>query len=365
MMSGFKCLVKRVLKPGSQRAVLGARPYGGPENSEITFVVVCRKGFHFQIPNANSTIRLGYCRAFAEVGVRYHLVDVFELNKVLPGLVKPFVFLSAYDYLDMGRTTRKLLRQVPHFVWVTPDIDVMKKIYAKYSIKYINIASKVYKWVSESEPAFVWAPVPPSALQFYSDWEKYGMRLESLPQACDTARYFPDPGNKHYEDVQIAYVGGYWPKKAVQFDKYLKPYEELLTVFGYSQWPYKGYQGLLPDDSERLLYQNARVSPSISEPHTAEMGDILERVFKVLGSGGLTVTDVTPFYRELFSEDELLVPNSLSEYHNMISHALNDKDYNEQYRHRGYKAIMDRHTYAHRARTILSKLDIPWEEKGK
>jgi len=134
-----------------------------------------------------------------------------------------------------------------------------------------------------------------------------------------------------------------------------------LQVYGYSKWPYNGYQGLLPEEEERLLYQNARVSPAISEPHAELMGDIVERVFKIIGSRGLAVTDVVPFYRDLFEPDELLVPSTVKEYHDFVRQALKDRDFNARYRQKGYEAVLARHTYAHRARSILSKLDIKWE----
>lgn len=95
------------------------------------------------------------------------------------------------------------------------------------------------------------------------------------------------------------------------------------------------------------------------------MGDIVERVFKIMGSGGLAVTDVIPFYRELFAPDELLVPSSIEEYHDMIHQALNDDDFNQCYREKGYQAILERHTYAHRARQILSYLDMHYEKFNK
>jgi hypothetical protein len=212
--------------------------------------------------------------------------------------------------------------------------------------------------VLDLEPDFGFAPVPSSALEFYSAWQKMGLRLESVPLACDTTRYYPEPESERYADVKMAFVGGYWPKKAIQFDKYLRPYEDILTVYGYSEWPYKGYSGLLPENDERVLYQNACVSPAISEPHAEVMGDIVERVFKIMGSSGLAITDVVPFYGELFESDELLVPDSVEEYHDMVHQALTDGDFNQRYRERGYQAIQDRHTYAHRARTILEHLDM-------
>ena len=358
---GVKNVFKRIIRSSSVKPNIGEMPYGGPENSPITFVMVCRQGFDIHKPNANSTFRLGLCRGFAQIGVRYHLVSVWELNSVLPSLPKPLVFLSVYDYLDMDKKTRILLRKYPHLVWGHANLGIMRKAYKKFDFDYVGIPDFVYKRVAESEPNFIASISPKSALDFFSTWLKYCPRVESLPLACDTTRYFIEEGNGKYSGAQIAFVGGYWKKKAFQFEKYLKPHEGILQVYGYNQWPYKGYQGLMPDEEERLLYQNACVSPAISEPHAEVTGDIVERVFKIMGSGGLAVTDVVSFYHDLFEPDELLVPSSVEEYHEMIRQSLDDVDFNLFYRQKGYKAVMARHTYAHRARSILSMLDIKWE----
>jgi hypothetical protein len=161
-----------------------------------------------------------------------------------------------------------------------------------------------------------------------------------------------------HSDVQVAFVGGYRPYKNLQYDRYLKPYEAKLRVYGYNSWPYSGYRGLLPNNEERLLYQNAGVSPALSEPHAELVGDICERVYKIMGSGGLAITDVTPSYREVFDRDELLVPDSVADYHELVRRALDDDDFNLQFRRRGLKAIEERHTYAHRARQIVGLLGL-------
>jgi len=354
----LKGLVKRAFQPKARKAILGQHPYGGPDDGSMTFVVVVREGFNINVPNANSTSRLGFCRGFAEIGVRYHLVSVFEIEGILPQLRKPFVFLSEYDYLDMTRGARKILRDYPHFVWVRPNFEVLQEVASKFGTTYARTSPRVYRRVLESQPNFVWGNVPPSCLEFYSEWEKLGLRLEAIPLACDTGRYYPEAENRGYAEVKMAFVGGYWSRKAIQFDKYLKPYEDIMTVFGYSSWPYKGYRGLLPEGDEKVLYRNALVSPAISEPHAEVMGDIVERAFKIMGSGGLAITDVVRFYSELFAPDELLVPSNLEEYHNMVHLALTDEDFNRRYRKKGYQAVLDRHTYAHRARTILGFLGV-------
>jgi len=354
----LRASAKRLLRPYFRRPVLGPLPYGGPADSSLTFAAVCGVGFDFRIPNANSTYRLGLCRGFEQIGVRFQLVSVFEVAQVLPQLNRPMVLLSVFDYENLSSKARKVLRRYPHFVWLTPGFPDLEKVYAEHSLPDPRVEQRVARRVLESGAAFGFGPVPPSCVGFFDDWQSGGLPVKSLPQACDTTRYFPEPGNQRYAGVELGFVGGYWAYKNVQFEKYLKPYESRLTVFGYNKWPYSGYRGLLPEGDERVLYQNARVCPALSEPHAEVMGDIVERAFKIMGSGGLTVPDAVPFYRELFSSDELLVPANVSEYHEMIQQALSDPSFNQGYRDRGYRAILERHTYAHRARQILNLLGL-------
>ncbi len=358
MFADIKRVARRILKPNAHQPILGDHPYGGPEDSPITFIMVCREGFNINVPNANVTIRLGICRGFAQIGVRYQLASVWELEKVLPELRRPFIYLSCYDYEDLTSHVLKLLRNYPHLIWVYPWFADLEKVYTEYNLPDPRLASQTTRRILESGANFVFAPVPPSYLAFYEEWAKRGQRLVSLPLACDTTRYFPRADDKRFADVRMAFVGGYRAYKNIQYDKYLKPYEDILRVYGYDRWPYKGYGGLLADDAERVLYGNAVVCPALSEPHAELMGDIVERAFKVMGSGGLAVTDFIPGYREFFTPDELLVPGSIEEYHAIVRQALTDSDFNRRYREKGCQAILARHTYAHRARTILECLGL-------
>lgn len=323
----------------------------------MILAVVVPQGFSFETLSASAPIRLGYCRGFGQLGIPYKLVPVSDIEYVLPALDDPLVFLSIFDYLGMTEAARGSIRRHTHFVWVTPDHEVMQRVYAPHGIVKERIPRKALEYILASEPDFVWGDVPPSGLEFYTFWQRSGLCLEALPLACDPIRYHPEPDNLKFLGAKIAYVGGYWPRKAVQFEQYLRPYEDRLTVFGYNPWPYRGYRGVLLIDDERVLYHNARVCPAISEPDVA-LGLFTERTFKIMGSGGLAVTDVAPAYRELFADDELLVPESMDEYHDMIQRALTDDEFGQGYRKRGYQAVLARHTYAHRAKTILGYLGI-------
>jgi hypothetical protein len=359
MIRYLKNRVWRALYGDGDKPILGDKPFGGPQESKLTFVMVVRQGFNINIPNANSTIRLGYCRGFAQLGVKYRLISVHEIEKEIEKISSPVIFLSAYDYLDLKRSFVKKLRNYTHIVWGSPNYGLLSKVYGKLNYNYADdLGKSIFRKVCYSHPAFIWAPVPPSALCNYTVWQKYGCRIESVPLACDTTRYFPTVQIPFEQMADLVFVGGYWEKKAIQFDKYLKPFENKLAVYGYSKWPYTGYRGLLDKEKEKELYCNAKASPALSEPHAEYTGDIVERVFKIMGSGGLAVPDVNRYYAELFSKDELFVPDSPKEYYEFINEVLCNKEMNMKYRGNGYSAVTKKHTYTERAKHILNLLNI-------
>jgi len=356
----FKNRIKTAVKRLSRhkKPVLGSDASGGPDNAKYTLLYVVLPGYNINKTNANTSISSGFCHGFATIGVKYHMVSVYELTKMLPKCKNPIIMHSIYSYLYLTKNERRILKEYPHIVWVNADEKYYVQAYEKFGYKYQGIKNKIYDWVEESSPTFVFTPTPPAALEFFEEWRKRGLKVESIPLACDNTRYYPVEKNSKFADVKMAFVGGYWQKKAYFLDRYLKSYEDILTIYGYSKWPYIGYKGLIDANDEKLLYNCAVLSPAIDEPHAAVMGDITERVFKIMGSGGVALPNAVRFYKELFKEDELYVPEDEADFHDMAKTLLNDEDINAKYRKKGYEAIKSKHTYAHRAEQIMSLLDF-------
>ncbi|MBX3012075.1 MAG: glycosyltransferase [Caldilineaceae bacterium] len=330
-----------------------------PYEASRTFVVICGSEFDQTLPNASTTARMGICRGFEQIGIPYLLLSVFELEKRLPELSNPICWISGWDYTFLNRANLAALKRYKHIVWVSTWFNDEGKFYQRNNLPNNSWPKELNHKILSSEPAFVFTISPQCSFEYYDLWARAGVHLISLPLACDTAIYRSDTTTwPEFSSVEMAFVGGYWPYKAQQFDRYLKPYQDRLTVFGYSAWPYAGYGGRLPEAKEPSLYRQAHLSPTINEPHVERMGiDLNERVFKVLGSGGMTITDAIIAYREWFDEDELLVPAGLDEYHAMVQQVLHDEDFNYQYRQRGQQAVLTKHTYTERARAILAHLD--------
>jgi hypothetical protein len=333
-----------------------------PGTGGTTFILGVGASFDQTVPNAMMTARIGYCNGFEELGIPYIIADIREIDKIVQEVPNPVCMLFAGDLGRISKESIKHLRNVACLVWIYPWFRGSDQFFRQHGLDPAPwwLSAAVKRKILELGPAFGFTATMPSGLQFFEEWTRHGIPVHSLPLACDTRVYAPDsPDCPEFEAVQMAFVGGYWESKGKQIDKYLRPFENILTIYGYNRWPYGGYQGMLDRDKEASLYRQARVSPSINEPTVALLkGQINERVFKVLGSYGCTVVDAVPAYRELYSEDELPISEGPQHFAELVRTLLKDDGLREAYRSRGYKATLGRHTYRHRALTILRYLAI-------
>lgn len=331
---------------------------GGP----ATFVAVVGSAFDQGVPTARVCIQMGYCKAFEQLGIPYVLSDAADLDGLLPSLTRPFCYLVGNDYAEMSRETVRSLRKHPHFVWVDRWFAGSDEFFRRHDLdaRAFTFPDHVRRMILESEPSFAFTATVERGLCFFEGWERHGLRVLSVPLACDTTLYNPSaPHLAEFAGIRLAFVGGYWKSKGEQIDRYLRPFEDDLVVYGYSQWPYKGYRGMLSREAEPSLYRQALVSPTINEPTVGLLhGNINERVFKVLGSGGVTVVDAVPAYRELFTEEELIIPEDERAFARSVRQLLGDAALRAEYGRRGYRAVLSRHTYGHRARMILKQLGL-------
>lgn len=352
--------------PGGEPRANITQPTGrlSPQNGSATFVVVVGPGFDQQVPKAMVLILLGYCRAFEMLGIPYLIVDIADAAAAVPALPRPFCLVNGHDIHHpwVRPETLRTLRRHPSCVWATPWFRDSDRFFASH-----DLDARIWDWplehrqrILEIEPRFVFTGTAPRGLGFFEEWNRNGVPAVSMPFACDTTLYTPDaPHRRVFEGVELGFVGGYWPSKGRQIDAYLRPLEEDLVIYGYSEWPYRGYRGRLAPEHEPSLYRQARLSPTINEPSVALLhGQINERVFKILGCGGVTVVDAVPAYRDFFSADELPISEDPDDFRDRVRELLRNEPARERWRERGFKAVMERHTYVHRARELLVRLGV-------
>jgi glycosyltransferase involved in cell wall biosynthesis len=344
------------------------KPYGSliPGSANRTFIMAVGSSFDQERPDAMMTCRMGYCHAFELLGIPYVVADIRDVLDVSREVPNPFCMFFAGDMHLIARRVASRLRGIPSAVWVYPwfrDSDQFFRLHALDPGPWA-LPQVVRSNILALQPRFVFTATVPSGLGFFEEWGKQGLEVVSLPLACDTTMYRREsPDYREFEGLGLAFVGGYWQSKGRQIDRYLRPLEDRLVIYGYSRWPYSGYRGLLPRNAESSLYRQARVSPTINEPTVALLkGQINERVFKVLGSYGCTVVDAVPAYRELYSDGELLVSESPEHFYELVVRLLNDDDLRSKYRDEGYRATLQRHTYVHRATEYLNRLQVNVED---
>src|SRR6266705_4811771 len=329
-----------------------------PNAAQTTFVVVCGAEFDQTVPNAATTCRLGWCRGFEQLGIPYILVSVYELSEKLPQLNNPICWISGSDYVYLTARNLKALKKRQHIVLVGERCRNARRYFNSLGFPDFSYSKELFKKILSSDPVAVFTISPESRFEFYEEWVLAGAKVVSLPLACDEALYHasatPCP---EFASVELAFVGGYWGYKALQLDRYLKPWEQRLAVYGYSPWPYSGYRGQISEAKERLLYGAARVCPAINEPHVNALGiNVNERIFKILGSGGLAAVDTTKTYRDWFTPEELFIPDTEGDFHAFVRNALSDPEKYRELRERGAQAVRNRHTYRHRALALLRVL---------
>jgi len=280
---------------------------------------------------------------------------VYELSEKLSQLNDPICWISGSDYVYLTPPNLKALKKYQHVVWVGERFRNAERYFESLNFPDFSYSEGLVKKILSSNPTAVFTISPESRFEFYEGWALAGAKIVSLPLACDETLYRTSTNScPEFANIEVAFVGGYWGYKALQFDKYLKPWEKQLTVYGYSTWPYSGYQGQISENKEPLLYNGARVCPVINEPHVNALGiNINERVFKILGSGGLAAVDTTRAYRDWFTPEELVIPDTERDFHAFVSDALSDPEKYQDLRERGAQAVRERHAYRHRALSLL------------
>ena len=335
-----------------------------PGDADATFLVVAGPSYSQLEPRANESILKGYCNAFEEQGVPYLITDFLDLEAALERCRRPFGLVLAHDLQHswVNESTLRALRRFPWAAWATPWFNDESSFYRSH-----GMSAGTWRWTRNHrertlacEPQMIFTGATPNGLDFFKCWADHGIPTHSMPFAFDPKAYpTAHPGDPVFEGIELVAVGNYWASKAQQIDPYLRPWEDRLAIYGRTPWPYRGYRGPLDDASEAPLFRQARVCPTINEPTVRLLhGQINERVFKILGSGGLSIVDAIPAYRELFTADELFVPKDLSEFHEFIDLVLNDEVERLRWVDAGHRAIMDRHCYLHRAAELAEHLGM-------
>ena len=179
------------------------------------------------------------------------------------------------------------------------------------------------------------------ALFFCGAFPGYGTRFATMDAV---ARYAAARG------LRFEVLGAWWTKARPDL------YFRALRIEG----PLRRYiqNRRLTHDELNYKYNTARVC--LNAHNEQSVHGLNPRTFEIAGAGGVALTDYKSSLPDLFSlEADLSAYKSMGELIEKIDYLLGHEDVRRRMRESAHRTASSRHTFAHRAQTILAVLDNP------
>ena len=188
-----------------------------------------------------------------------------------------------------------------------------------------------------------------------------------LHQATDEVRFHPDPTGPHHE---VLFVGN---SRGVRRDIVA---DLVPTTFGlavYGRWapdhldPVYLHGELIPNSDLHRYYSSADVVLNDHWPDMRAAGFLSNRLYDALASGACVVSDRVPGIEEEF-DGAVATYSDAGDLRLLIRDLLMDSGRRRALAERGRAAVLDRHTFKHRAAVILADVvaDLdPGSETGR
>ena len=339
----------------------------------MTMKVLCSPAY-----GALKYIMRGWQEVFNEIGYEWHWwpqnkpsFDVFDE-------IEPNIVLLTNE--TCTRATMKCLQERPDVLvackvgnWGYMDED-LANFHEKLGIpkeQYpVAIASDdEKKWLAKlhntiGKPDFVYNLYHPNRLNGTMEcWEDVCSVRGIMPAACLTHNKIvpQDPSLR----CEIGFVGGYWPYKAINLDKYLIPLcypvgKYNIKIFGNADWPVPQWLGGAKDATTNALASSAVINPNVSEPHANEFGfEVNERVFKLSACGAFCISDkIASLEEDIFFEHQMVVADDATHFKDLVHMFLQNHDLCIRHAGSCFEHVIENHTYYHRVAEVLRGLRL-------
>lgn len=201
------------------------------------------------------------------------------------------------------------------------------------------------------------------------DWyAQQGKKAWFLPQACDTATYFPMNLTK---DIDILFIGNLYtsPKRMKTMQAVVEKFSSRyhIEVYGrYKPW-FKGFFTWLTRE-HRDIYKNVMVPPSrVNELYNRskvvlnihqelQKDGANPRTFEIPCSGAWQICDYNPYIEQLFGQGEIGIFHNIDELIELIENGL-EKDMTSNAL-KARNTVLEQHTYDARVHYILTMLEM-------
>lgn len=323
--------------------------------------------FYQRVGLAKALVRAGHDAMFWQPE-RKPAFDAF-------GEYEPDVFIG--QTYNTSRAVAKCIKARPHMkvaLFASALGEVLKDVDVKRFP--IVVASDDEKRVIETlkketgKPDFVWIHHHRNQAAYsIGGWlDQFGIPVLGSGKAADLLTYW---GGKHDPllDCDVGYIGGYWPYKAQNLNKYLLPLcgKHDVKIFGNTPWPVPQHLGFIDEGDAKNLFASAKICPNVYEPHSVQYGrDPIERPFKVLAAGGFVLDAgyVRTIHEDFFPSKEIPYAQTPKEFFELVHFFLSKPLDREIIAKNGQLRVLYEHTYFHRVSEFLHLLGFPTEAEG-
>lgn len=195
-------------------------------------------------------------------------------------------------------------------------------------------------------------------------WRSIGIEPVSMMNAADTFDYYPGVVQEKFK-CDLAFVGGYWPYKAKNLDKWIVPLcygKHKIKIFGNQPWNVPQYLGYVDNMDVRDIFASASICPNVSEPHSTTFNfDIIERPFKILSCGGFCISDYVQSSEEDVFGDCIPHAKTTQEFNDMIDYYLKNPEKRFEKSQKGRQLVLRSETYFDRVSVAFAHLGMEKE----
>lgn len=220
---------------------------------------------------------------------------------------------------------------------------------------------------STGKPDFVFIHVTDKFLEpTMGHWSKVNVEAIGILNGFD-AIAFAGATSRPELRCDASCVGGIWPYKARNLDRYVLPlcHPDLgldVKIFGNTRWPTHRYLGPCSVEDNRDLTVSSTVNMNVSEPHSTDLGfDLIERFLRVPGTGGFAVCDYIEEANEVFTNGEIVMAKTPKEFHDAVIHFVAHSEDRLPFIKAGQRKVLDGHTYFDRVEKFFQAFGLVQE----
>jgi len=322
--------------------------------------------------NASHYIYTGLQRAFISDGHECIFWDTKALSAFdIFDMFEPDMFIGQGYNLTRAiikcikeRPNIKVLLKVGCFGEVCQDVDTEKYPVLMHTEEELKNVGSVASSLSMIKNLVLFNYVHPNRKRYLmGGWEETVAKTIGLLPAADAEEYTSGKFDKRLES-QIGFVGGYWPYKGENLDKYIIPLcypigKYNVKIFGNQPWPVPQYMGLASNETVRNLFSSSLICPNVSEPHANVFGfEVNERIFKLAASKAFFISDpIASLTEDIFTNGEALVAKDPENFHSLIDDVINNPEIRDAHISACHETVMKNHTYKHRTKQIIESFE--------